>query len=216
MLQLLLQGHVALFALILFAIVFSLTVHELGHAACAKFLGDDTAERAGRLTLNPVAHIDPLGLLMVVAVGFGYARPVPVTPSRLRYPWADAAVAFAGPFMNLVLAFLCVNLLVWGTHWSTALASNTGLLTLLSYMARINILLMLFNLIPLGPLDGNHILRGLLPTDLSRRFDVLNARFGTYIFLALIVASVMGFPVFQWLVRLSDALLPWLVFAQPG
>ena len=80
--ELLLQGQIALFATLLFAIVFSLTFHEFGHAASAKLLGDDTAEQAGRLTLNPIAHIDPLGLLMVVMVGFGYAKPVPVNPRR--------------------------------------------------------------------------------------------------------------------------------------
>ena len=103
MLSLLTQGHIGLFLIILFAIIFSLTFHEFGHAFTAKKLGDDTAEQMGRLTLNPVRHIDPMGLLLVVMVGFGYARPVPVNSRNLRYPWADAAVAAAGPAMNLLM-----------------------------------------------------------------------------------------------------------------
>ncbi|MEM9531892.1 MAG: site-2 protease family protein [Pseudomonadota bacterium] len=108
------QGQVALFALLLFAIILSLTLHEFGHAWSAYALGDDTAKRAGRLTLNPIRHIDPMGLLMVVAVGFAYARPVPVNPRNFKKSWADAAVAAAGPGMNLLLAFLAINLLVHG------------------------------------------------------------------------------------------------------
>ena len=82
MLQLLWQGEYAVFTLLIVALILSLTVHELGHALVAKWFGDDTAERAGRLTLNPVAHIDPMGLLMVVLVGFGFAKPVPTNPAN--------------------------------------------------------------------------------------------------------------------------------------
>ena len=154
MIELLTQGHFGLFAMLLVAIVLSLTFHEFGHAACAKMLGDDTAERHGRLTLNPLAHIDPMGLLMVVAVGFGYARPVPVNPARLRHAGAAAAVAFAGPFANLVLAALCVNFLVYGLANDIALLDEPAARVFFLYLARINLLLMLFNLIPIGRSTG--------------------------------------------------------------
>ena len=109
MLSLLFQGQVALFLLIVISLVISLTFHEFGHALVAKWFGDDTAERAGRLTLNPAAHIDPLGLLMVVMVGFGYARPVPTNPANYSSRWADLAVSAAGPFMNLLVAVCAIN-----------------------------------------------------------------------------------------------------------
>jgi Zn-dependent protease len=208
--DLLFQGQVALFAVILFAIVLSLTFHEFGHAAMARWLGDDTAERAGRLTLNPVAHIDPIGLLMVVLVGFGYAKPVPVDTRRLRGRWGDAAVSFAGPAMNLILAIVFVNLFVWGGHSNGLFADNRAAMTMFIFVARINILLMLFNLIPLGPLDGHHIVQSLLPAKLSARYRALNDRFGNGVFLLLIVLSVLGLPIFASLVELSDHILPFL------
>jgi len=208
MLELLTQGEYALFMVILFAIIFSLTFHEFGHALVAKLYGDDTAQRLGRLTLNPISHIDPLGLLMVVMVGFGYAKPVPFTAHNLRYPWASALVAFAGPFMNLVLAALAINLYVWGANSGLEFFQGPGPATLLIYLAHINLLLMLFNLIPLGPLDGHHILPHLLPPSLGRRYLELNARYGVGVFLVLIVLSVMGVPIFRTLMDLSAGIIP--------
>ena len=212
MIGLLFQGQIVLFAIILFVIVFSLTFHEFGHAWSAKLLGDDTAERAGRLTLNPVAHIDPIGLLMVMTVGFGFAKPVPVSPHRLRYAWGSAAVAFAGPFMNLVLAVVCVNLLVWGFNSQIAFLTSDGAATVLLFLARINLLLMLFNLIPLGPLDGHYIMHWLLPRDLALRYATFNQRWGTKVFLGLIVLSIIGVPIFSTLVGLSSQMMPYLNF----
>jgi Zn-dependent protease len=210
--DLLMQGQVALFAIIVFAIIFSLTCHEFGHAAMATYLGDPTAQQAGRLTLNPVVHIDPLGLLMVVMVGFGYAKPVPFNPRYLKQTWGSAAVAFAGPAMNLLLAIVAVNLLVAGVQYDIQALSEPGPRTTLLFLAQINVLLMLFNLIPLGPLDGHHIMQSLLPPDLSRRYQTFNDKFGAGIFLVLIVLSVMGLPVFRFLSQVSNFILPLLTF----
>jgi len=210
MLQLLLSGQVVIFVTILVAIVFSLTLHEFGHAASARLLGDDTAQRMGRLTLNPVAHIDPMGLLLVVLVGFGYARPVPTNPRKIRFPWGNAAVAAAGPLMNLLLAVLAINTLQYFYLAGTALSAQHSLF--LSYMAQINLLLMLFNLIPFGPLDGHYILSWALPRDLRVRYDYYNNRYGAQLFLVLIVLSLFGVPIFRFLMDFSRALMPLLVF----
>ena len=212
MIGLLAQGEIGLFALLLGAIVLSLSFHEFGHAASAKLLGDDTAERHGRLTLNPLAHVDPMGLLMVVVVGFGYARPVPISAARLRHLWAQAVVAFAGPFANLILAVLCVNLLVFGLTRELPLLHDPMASTFFLYLARINLLLMLFNLIPLGPLDGHYIMQWLLPPALARRYREFNGRFGGWALIALIVLAVAGLPVFSFLIGLSDRLLPLITF----
>ena len=212
MLQLLFQGHVALFVLIMFAIILSLTFHEFGHAAVAKMLGDDTAEKLGRLNLNPMSHIDPMGLLLVVMVGFGYAKPVPFTPRKLKHAWGSAAVASAGPLMNLLIAIVAANLLALGISHEIAWLSGAGAYTFLSYLALINLLLMLFNLIPLGPLDGHYILPWFLPRDLKYRYHQFNDRFGSYVFLALIMLSILGLPIFSSLIRFSTMLLPWITF----
>ncbi len=213
MINLLSNGQVGLFAIILFAIIFSLTFHEFGHAAAAKYFGDDTAEQMGRLNLNPLAHIDPMGLLMVVMVGFGYAKPVPVNPRKMRHPWASAAVAFAGPFMNLVLAVIAINLFTWGYYFSgLEFFQGKGQITLLIYLAQINILLMLFNLIPLGPLDGHYILPYFLPGNLGYRYHQLNAQYGAFALMGLILLSIAGLPVFSTLMNFSKSVLPFITF----
>lgn len=207
MLNLLTSGEYAVFALLLIALVASLSFHEFGHAIVAKWSGDDTAERAGRLTINPLAHVDPLGLLMVVVVGFGYAKPVPTDPRRFRSPSADLWVAAAGPLMNLLLA-----LVTWNFYLSLRAAgwSNPGGELFFTVLAQINLLLMVFNLIPLGPLDGHYILPYFLPRRLARRYRHFNARYGTAAFLALIVLGIVGLPIFRYLFEFSLMLLGWI------
>ncbi len=211
MLQLLFSGEYIIFVTILVSIIFSLTLHEYGHASCAKVLGDDTAQRMGRLTLNPVAHIDPVGLLMVVLVGVGYAKPVPTNPRNIKYPWGSAAVAAAGPLMNLLLAILTINVLQFSYLSSTFDLSGQQIL-FLSFMAQINLLLMLFNLIPFGPLDGHYIMSWVLPQQLRQRYDYYNEKYGAQLFLILILLSVFGVPIFRFLMDFSQALIPYLVF----
>ena len=119
-------SQMALGLLIVLALVISLSFHEFGHAATAKLFGDDTAQRMGRLTLNPIAHIDPMGLAMVVFAGFGWAKPVPTDPRNFNSRWADLWVSAAGPGMNLALAFLAINFyslayeMEWGFFTSRA------------------------------------------------------------------------------------------------
>ncbi|MDH3694794.1 MAG: site-2 protease family protein, partial [Gammaproteobacteria bacterium] len=174
--------------------------------------GDDTAEQMGRLNLNPLSHIDPIGLLMVVMVGFGYAKPVPINPRKMRHPWASAVVAFAGPFMNLVLAVIAVNVLVWGNMNNISFLQGEGQVTMLIFMAQINLLLMLFNLIPLGPLDGHYILPYFLPGNLGYRYHQLNAQYGAFALMGLILLSIAGVPVFSTLMSFSQRLLPLITF----
>lgn len=207
MINLLLNGRYDVFILLIIALTLSLSFHEFGHAIVAKWQGDDTAERAGRLTVNPLAHIDPLGLLMVVMVGFGYAKPVPTDPRNFRSARSDLYVAGAGPLMNLLLAVLTWNVYLFlrANGWE-----NAGALTFFTLLAQINLLLMLFNLIPLGPLDGHYMLPHFLPQQMAYRYRVLNARYGTAVFLGVIVVSLMGLPIFSALARLSVTLLGWI------
>jgi Zn-dependent protease len=211
MIQLLYQGQYIIFVTILVAIIFSLTLHEFGHAYSAKLLGDDTAQRMGRLTLNPAAHIDPMGLLMVVLIGFGYAKPVPTNPQKIKYSWGSAAVAAAGPFMNLLLAILAINTLQLAAVSSSFDLSNQSAY-FFTLMAQINLLLMIFNLLPFGPLDGHYIMSWVLPQNLRRTYDYYNDRYGAQLFLVLIVLSIFGVPIFSRLMNFSRSLIPYLVF----
>jgi Zn-dependent protease len=212
MIQLLTQGQVTLFVMILFALVMSLTFHEFGHAAVAKYWGDDTAERAGRLSLNPFVHIDFVGMLMVILIGFGYARPVPTNPRNYRKPFADFWVAAAGPAMNLLLAVVAVNILAFGLHAGWEIFQQDSVRQFFLYVALINLILMLFNLIPVGPLDGHYLVERLLPPRASYQYHQWNQRYGGMLLLGLVVLSIAGVPVFAFVWRLGQNLLPWITW----
>ncbi|MBT9545196.1 MAG: site-2 protease family protein [Candidatus Sericytochromatia bacterium] len=161
--------------------IISITMHEAAHAYAAYAFGDDTAAKEGRLTLNPLAHLDPLGAIMVLLVGFGWAKPVPVDPRNLRNPnWQMPAVAAAGPLANLFLAILSIVLLILSTHTGQSFFAEPLFLS-----ASLNLLLMLFNLVPLPPLDGAGILRGFLPRPWQFKLDELGA-YGPVILIVLV------------------------------
>ncbi len=212
MIQLLFQQQYALFILIMIALIISLTFHEYGHAIVAKLYGDDTAQKAGRLTLNPVAHIDPGGLIMVVLVGFGYAKPVPTNPANFSSRWATLWVAAAGPGMNLLVAIITINFYILGLQAGWSLFEGQGPQFFFIFLAKINLLLMLFNLIPIGPLDGHYILPYFLPRSLAMRYLYYNQRYGVYALFALIALSLIGVPILTTVLSIGNSLLPAIVF----
>jgi Zn-dependent protease len=157
--------------MILIPLLLSLTVHEWAHAWSAFRLGDDTAQMQGRLTLNPIAHIDPIGTLLLPLLGipFGWAKPVPVVPTRFRRDVnmnrGMMATAAAGPLSNVVLAVLCAVAFGLVARLSPdALTVRFGVAPLLMMMIQINVTLAIFNLIPVPPLDGSRVVDGLVPT----------------------------------------------------
>ena len=210
LLPLLFNQQYALFILIIVTLIISLTFHEYGHAASAKLLGDDTAQRMGRLNINPLSHIDPMGLAMVVLVGFGYAKPVPTNPNNFKSTWGVPLVAAAGPAMNLLIAFITINIYVLGVQSGNPWFSEPGPRQFFFLLAGINLLLMLFNLIPLGPLDGHYILGHLLPKKLSATYLEYNRRYGHFLFLGLILLSIAGVPIFSKLWSIALGILPIL------
>lgn len=185
------------FAVLLFTIIISLACHEFGHAWSAKLYGDDTAEKLGRLTFNPVAHIDPVGLIMIILVGFGWAKPVPTNPAKFNSFWATLVIAAAGPLANLILAFVAINSFSLAASNGFSFAFSEGTVTFFYWFTYINLLLMLFNLIPIGPLDGHYILPYFLPRAAASVYRDLNQRYGGYAVLALVILSYAGLPVFQ-------------------
>ncbi len=210
MIALIEQGETLLFAILLGALVLSLTFHEFGHAFVAKLHGDRTAQLAGRLTLNPLAHIDLMGLVMVVLVGFGYAKPVPVDPRNFRSKRSDLWVAAAGPAMNLLLAALTWNFFLFMRLSGVDYFSERGPETFFVVLVQVNLLLMVFNLIPLGPLDGHYILPHFLPGAAARVYREYNQRYGVYALLGLIVMALLGVPVFSYVMSFAAALLPYI------
>jgi len=211
MIDLLFSGQWALFALIIIALTLSLSFHEFGHAFFAKLFGDDTAQRMGRLTLNPLAHIDPMGLLMVVFVGFGWAKPVPTNPNNFTSRWADLFVSSAGPGMNLLVAFAAINIFSVGLHMGLEIFNTQGARLFFIYMININLVLMLFNLIPLGPLDGHYILPYFLTRRAGRAYLEFNAQYGHFALMGLMLLSFAGIPIFSTIFRVGSFLAPYLL-----
>lgn len=200
-----------LFALLLVTIVISLSFHEFGHAWSAMLYGDNTAQQQGRLTLNPVAHIDPMGLLMIVIVGFGWARPVPTNPSNFTSFWASLVIAAAGPLANLILAFLAINIYALAAMNGYAFVQSESASTFFYVFTYINLLLMLFNLIPVGPLDGHYILPYFLPRAISKVYREMNQRYGAFAILGLLLLSYAGLPIFSALHKAAQWLMGALV-----
>jgi Zn-dependent protease len=212
MLELLLQGQTALFVIILVAIVISLTFHEFGHAVTANFYGDDTAKKAGRLTLSPMAHIDPVGLLMVALIGFGYAKPVPTNPSKFTSKWASLFVSAAGPGLNLLIAIVAINFYALGMANGWSITQGDGAAVFFFYLAIINLILMIFNLVPIGALDGHYILPYFLPQKMAQVYRNWNHQYGNYFLFGLIILSLFGVPVFSYILKIGQSLLPLIMF----
>lgn len=173
------------------ALIIALTLHEFAHAAVGKWRGDDTAERMGRLTLNPLAHLDPVGFLMLIALGFGWAKPVPYDPRNLRgSKYDDVMIAFAGPAMNLALALL------GGIVFRLAMIGGidvfgTALGPFLVFFVLTNLMLAIFNMIPVHPLDGSKLVTVLLAGTSFEWISTWLMRYGNQIIFIAILISIM-------------------------
>lgn len=180
------------FLIIAVALVLALSFHEAAHAYVAKLLGDDTAESLGRLTLNPLAHLDPLGTIAILVAGVGWGKPVPVNAGNFENPKLDnLKVALAGPFSNLLLTllFALLNYIFKPGDGSLAHALTTTIIQL-------NLALMFFNLIPIPPLDGSKILHLFLDDETFFRFE----QYGFYLLFGLIALTWIGIPLLSNLI----------------
>jgi len=203
-------------AMFLPMLVVAFTVHELSHGLAAYSLGDTTAKRQGRLTLNPLRHIDPIGFLCILVIGFGWAKPVMVNPYNLKNPKVDfALIAAAGPISNFLLAFIGALLLMLFanntlfiingeiTYFSFAFVDGelqritlSPLIQASLFFIQINLVLGIFNLIPIPPLDGSKIIAGILPQETLNRLPDIS-RYSLIILLALVMPIVGGQSIIQ-------------------
>jgi Zn-dependent protease len=180
-------------------LLFALTLHELAHGFVAFHLGDPTARDAGRLSLNPLKHLDPLGTIAFFFIKIGWAKPVPVNPSYFRNPKKDMLwVALAGPLTNLVLAIASAILTkgIWALaavlpYSAAAEAILVPINSMLIASVWINLVLCIFNFLPIPPLDGSRILTGILPDHLALSYMKIE-RFGFVLILVLAFSGVLS------------------------
>jgi Zn-dependent protease len=211
-------------------VIFAVTFHEAAHGFVAYRFGDDTAARAGRMTLNPLSHVDPFGTVVLPALLFitsgflfGYAKPVPVNFGRLRHPRRDMVwVALAGPVMNILLA-LVSSLLFFGIDWIPSAGTQWATANLV-HSIQLNAVLCVFNMLPFPPLDGGRVAVGILPRFLALPLARVEP-YGMMILLVLFVVSYagarsgLGFNLLGWLIGVpADALIEFvlLVTGQGG
>ncbi len=196
-------------------ILFSLTVHEYSHGRMALRLGDDTAQRLGRLSFNPLRHLDILGVLFFYFVGFGWAKPVPVDPRNFEYPRRDMMyVAIAGPLSNIALAVCC-------SFFIRLISPEFSyLFVILAYGIWINVALAIFNMLPMYPLDGSSVLKGMVSQKIAEGMTNLD-RFGAFLILGVflldhfahtgILATILMLPINYSVLFLSQETFPMII-----
>lgn len=193
-----------LFLIWIASLLVAITIHEGAHAYTADYLGDPTPRSQGRLTLNPLAHLDPLGTLMLLLFRFGWGRPVQFDPHNLENPRQDAAkISIAGPLSNLALALVAsiiIRLLI-PPHYAT----------LFYPLVFLNVALAIFNLVPVHPLDGGKIILGILPRDLAYEWDQIMSRYGIIILLLMILPIQGTSPVISLIAPIVNFLVTILL-----
>ena len=189
-------------------LIIAMTVHEYAHAVTAVKLGDPTPKMQGRLTLNPAAHIDPVGLMMLFLVRFGWAKPVMINPYNFKNPRRDdILVSLAGPFSNLVTAFLALIVMV--LLLKSGVNMTAGMNTVFTLILIYNINFAIFNMIPIPPLDGSKVLIQLLPYELARKFHELE-RYSFLILIIFLMTPILGnilVPMQRLILRMFESII---------
>ena len=190
------------------ALLFAISIHEYAHAQCADSMGDPTARYMGRLTFNPLAHLDPIGAILLVVAGFGWAKGVPINVNNFRNRREGILkVSFAGPAANLFLCFVAAFMMAFLGKMHML---SDGLYRFLFWMQLYNVWFAFFNLIPMPPLDGSRIMSELLPAKQSWQFNEIVDRYGFYILIALVFTGITGMiinPLANGYLRLIQGLL---------
>lgn len=202
---------------ILPAIIVGLSFHEWAHAFAAYKMGDPTARNLGRMTINPLAHIDPIGFIMMMIVGFGWAKPVPVNSNNFRkYRLGEIVVSLAGVTMNFIIAlvFSFVFAGIYKYAGAEFLMSGVGasVLEVVMYFILVNLCLLVFNLIPIYPLDGFHVAETLLSKPLGPKPFLFIRKYGQYILIAIMLFGRTGFSPISYLANLIMTKLIGLAF----
>lgn len=188
--------QIYMFLLSMAALIICITIHEFSHAFSAWKAGDETPKAQGRISLNPIDHLDPMGTIMMVVssiagFGIGWGKPVQINPNNFRHPrWDNLRVSLWGPLSNMITAVIVGTVIRF-----LGPAMTAPVYAFMSMLVWISIGLALFNMIPVYPLDGSHIISALLPYESARRYDYFMARHGMLVFIGLILLGNNVFPI---------------------
>lgn len=203
------------FAILAVPVLAAITFHEVAHGYSAFLLGDPTAKNAGRLSLNPIKHLDPIGALALFIVKIGWAKPVPIDPRYFKEPQKGMIiVSFAGPACNFILAvifallFYATLIILGNPTRESASGLATPLLKMCQAGVLVNIGLGTFNLLPVPPLDGSNILAGLLPKDLAEKY-LQNSKYGIIILILLLLTGTIQKVILPVIYTLASLLIPF-------
>ncbi|PLT31843.1 site-2 protease family protein [Peribacillus deserti] len=189
-------------------LMIAFTLHEFAHAYVAYKFGDPTAQKQGRLTLNPAVHLDPLGTLLLLIAGFGWARPVPVNRHYFKNPrLAGILVSIAGPLSNLLIA--AIGFMLYFGFMSAGILGNEYVINFLHTLIEINVVLFVFNLLPVPPLDGYRVLEDLAPDNVRAKMSQFEM-YGSLIFLVIVITPLGDYiitPIFQTVIPLIYSVL---------
>lgn len=204
-------GNPFSFLVFIISLLFALSVHEAAHAWASNRLGDPTAKFAGRLTLNPLAHLDPIGTLLLFFFGFGWGKPVPIDEFNLNSPRRDVAlISLAGPAANLISASI-ISLSLWLSYHLGINNLVIGRLAL--ELVRLNVILGVFNLLPVYPLDGSKILVGFLPLKIAQNIDQFLKQYGILLLIFLFLPIFAGKSLIDLVIApLANSVLNGLLF----
>ncbi len=194
-----------------FVIVYAITIHEFAHVLAAKLQGDDTGEQLGRLTLNPLAHLDPIGTLLIFFIGFGWGKPAPYNPNHFSdRKWGPVWVGLAGPLSNIlsgvVFAYIARFLVLFGI-----VGVNSPVIFFFYLLSLLNFAFTFFNLIPIPPLDGSKLVLALIPDSRYELKHLLETRGNMFFILLMMVSIASGLHIFGFIWTLGEVLTKSLV-----
>jgi Zn-dependent protease len=190
-------------------LIIGITIHEYAHAWMATRLGDDTPRLMGRLTLNPLKHIDPLGAIFLLIVGFGWGKPVPFNPNKIKDPSGTVKIALSGVVANLILALILGLVLRIATAYGIVWDSRS-ILVFIEWFVYANLILIAFNIIPIPPLDGSKVVESYLSYEATLRFEQVGP---IILFGVIIIQQVLGIPL---LVTVLEPIIRFLSFITTG
>lgn len=211
MISLILEGKFALVGLLAITLLITFTIRQYFYTRVVVALGDRTPANYGMVNFNPLTYLSPVGIIMICIIGVTFFKPIPTDSRNFKHKNAALIAPLSGPFINFVAAFIAYNVFMSGQLNNVPFFFTPAAIYFFEFFTAINLIIMLFMLLPIGSLDGAKILAEVLNPRASYKFQKLNDQYGSYLLLVLIVLSLMGVPIFSFVWNTAFNIMPYLV-----